>query len=104
MNEREYAKELEKALEKYPMALKVTEVAEILRVSKFLVYRMINEKKISAITIGRERRISKNEVLYFLVTGKSLCSNPNSDLIDESEKNSWTLEKVCDMCCVTTES
>lgn len=87
-------------LSDYPFALRVTEVAEVLRVSKFLVYRMINEHQLMAITVGREKRISKSELIHFIQTGKSLYTNPEMVLVDKSVENSWTLEKVCDMCCV----
>lgn len=54
MDNREYTK----ALKNYPMALNVREVAEILRISTKLVYRLINNGTILSVKIGRENNKS----------------------------------------------
>ena len=46
-------KEYEKSLCKYPPALTVAEVSEILRVSTKTVYKLIKEKTLPAVKVGR---------------------------------------------------
>lgn len=99
MDNREYTK----ALKQYPMALKVTEVAEILRISTSLVYRMINDNQLMAVKVGREKRIPKTELICFIRTGRCSQSNPNSNFSKQSSNNSWTSEKLCGICVVATE-
>lgn len=62
MDNREYTK----ALKNYPMALNVREVAEILRISTKLVYRLINNGTILSVKIGRENRIPKAELIAYI--------------------------------------
>lgn len=62
MDNREYTK----ALKNYPMALNVREVAEILRISTKLVYRLINNGTILSVKIGRENRIPKAELIAYM--------------------------------------
>lgn len=62
MDNREYVK----ALKHYPMALTVKETAEILRISTKLVYRMIHDKTIVSVKIGRENRIPKTELILYM--------------------------------------
>lgn len=62
MDNREYTK----ALKNYPMALNVREVAEILRISTKLVYRLIKNGTILSVKIGRENRILKTELIAYM--------------------------------------
>ena len=62
MDNREYVK----ALKNYSMALNVKEVAEILRVSTKMVYRMIHEHTLPSVKIGRENRIPKTELIVYM--------------------------------------
>lgn len=59
-------KEHEKELRCYPAALTVTEVAEILRVSTKTVYKLIKEKSLPAVKVGRENRIAKSQLIDYL--------------------------------------
>ena len=52
-------KEYERSLCKYPAALTAAEVSEILRVSIKTVYKLIKEKALPAVKVGREKRIAK---------------------------------------------
>ncbi|WP_255202564.1 helix-turn-helix domain-containing protein [Acutalibacter muris] len=54
-------KEREKELRCYPAALTAAEVAEILRVSIKTVYKLIKDKTIPAVKVGRENRIAKSQ-------------------------------------------
>lgn len=64
-------KEREKELRCYPAALTATEVAEILRVSTKTVYKLIKEKSLPAVKVGRENRIAKfNFKVQILSLGK----------------------------------
>ena len=96
MDNREYVK----ALKNYPMALKVAEVAEILRISQALVYRLIKEEKIASVKIGRENRIAKTELICYMRTGKSCFSDTKTQLAPKTSDNSWTSEKLCGICVV----
>ena len=62
MDNREYTK----ALKNYPMALNVREVAEILRISTKLVYRLIKNGTILSVKIGRENRIPKADLITYM--------------------------------------
>lgn len=53
-------KEHEKELRCYPAALTAAEVAEILRVSTKTVYKLIKDKSLPAVKVGRENRIAKS--------------------------------------------
>lgn len=59
-------KEYEKLLCKYPTALTVAEVSEILRVSTKTVYKLIKEKNLPAVKVGRENRIAKSHLINYL--------------------------------------
>lgn len=54
---------------KWPEFMTVPEVAEILRVSKMTVYRMVHREDIAAIRVGRGFRISAQEVRRVLHDG-----------------------------------
>ena len=72
MDNREYTK----ALKNYSMALTVKETSEILRVSTKLVYRMIHDKTIHSVKIGRENRIPKSELILYM-RGQPLTFEPS---------------------------
>lgn len=59
-------KEYEKSLCKYPTTLTVAEVSEILRVSTKTVYKLIKEKNLPAVKVGRENRIAKSQLIDYL--------------------------------------
>lgn len=48
--------------EELPVFLRVKEVAEILRVSEPLIYKMIQEGKIDCIRLGKVIRVPREEV------------------------------------------
>ena len=62
MDNREYSK----ALKHYSMSLTVKEVAEIMRVSTKLIYRMIHEGILIYVKIGREIRVPKTAVIAYM--------------------------------------
>ena len=62
-------KEHEKELRCYPAALNAAEVAEILRVSTKTVYKLIKEKSLPAVKVGRENRIAKSQLIDYLRQG-----------------------------------
>ena len=59
-------KEREKELRCYPAALTAAEVAEILRVRTKTVYKLIKEKTLPAVKVGRENRIAKSHLINYL--------------------------------------
>lgn len=71
MDNREYSK----ALKHYSMSLTVKEVAEIMRVSTKLIYRMIHEGVLIYVKIGREIRVPKTAVIAYM-RGAPNDSNP----------------------------
>ena len=59
-------KECEKELRCYPAALTAAEAAQILRVSIKTVYKLIHEKTLPAVKVGRENRIAKSQLIDYL--------------------------------------
>lgn len=71
-------KEHEKELRCYPAALTAAEVAEILRVSTKTVYKLIKDKSLPAVKVGRENRIAKSQLIDYLRQRERPGSNPKS--------------------------
>ena len=76
-------KEHEKELRCYPVALTAAEVAEILRVSTKTVYKLIKEKSLPAVKVGRENRIAKSQLIDYLRQREVPSSNPTGYIIKE---------------------
>ena len=53
----------------YPDILSVAQLMEILQIGRILAYKLIEEKKVKALKIGREYKIIKNSVLEFINNG-----------------------------------
>lgn len=53
-------------LEKYNDVLTVSEVAEILHVSKHLIRSLIKNNNLKGFMIGREYRVSKKELINYI--------------------------------------
>jgi len=96
-------KEYEKSLCKYPTARTVAEVSEILRVSTKTVYKLIKEKNLPAVKVGRENRIAKSHLINYLRQIDKGDSNPKVYLIEKTQNNVWTCKQSCDIVCVGTE-
>ena len=75
-------KEHEKELRCYPAALTAAEVAEILRVSTKTVYKLIKEKSLPAVKVGRENRIAKSQLIDYLRQRERPSSNPKICFLD----------------------
>ena len=54
------------SLEHLPLALTVAEVAEILSVSKGVVYEMVAREELRSIRVGKQIRISKAALLTYM--------------------------------------
>ena len=89
-------REHQKKLKNYPDALTAKEVAEILRISIKTTYKLINEKAIPSIKVGREKRIAKTHLIEYLQNKDKTTTNPEVYFIEETSDNVWTLEKTCD--------
>ena len=50
-----------------PLTLSVTEVAAVLGVGRNTAYNLVKSGELKALRIGRQIRVSKNELLRFLV-------------------------------------
>lgn len=96
-------KEYEKSLCKYPAVLTVAEVSEILRVSTKTVYKLIKEKNLPAVKVGRENRIAKSHLINYLRQIDNRDSNPKFYLIEKTQNNVWTCKQSCDIVCVGAE-
>ena len=57
---------IENYLKEYPAVLTVKQVAEILGVCKASVLRLIHEKKLQAIKVGRLYKIPKDQIVDYL--------------------------------------
>lgn len=76
-------KEHEKELRCYPAVLTAAEVAEVLRVSTKTVYKLIKEKSLPAVKVGRENRIAKSHLINYLRQIDKGDSNPKVYLIEK---------------------
>lgn len=90
-------KEYEKSLCKYPVALTSKEVAEILRVSVKTVYKLIKEKTLPAVKVGRENRIAKSQLIDYLQQKDRTSSNPKVYYLEKTSDNVWTCKPTCDI-------
>ena len=54
------------SMELLPLALSVADVAEILGVSKGVVYEMVAREELTSIRVGRQIRISKGALLSYM--------------------------------------
>ena len=50
----------------YPDIVSVEDLMEMLKIGKVLAYRIIDEKKIKAIKIGREYKITKESIIKLI--------------------------------------
>ena len=90
-------KEREKELRCYPAALTAAEVAEILRDSIKTVYKLIKDKTIPAVKVGRENRIAKSQLIDYLQRKDFLSSNPTVCFLEKTSDNVWTCQTSCDI-------
>lgn len=81
-------KEHEKELRCYPAALNAAEVAEILRVSTKTVYKLIKEKSLPAVKVGRENRIAKSQLIDYLRQREVPSSNPKVCFLEKTPEKS----------------
>ena len=88
-------KEREKELRCYPAALTAAEVAEILRVSTKTVYKLIKEKTLPAVKVGRENRIAKSQLIDYLQQKDRTSSNTRVYYLEKTSDNVWTCEPTC---------
>ena len=54
----------------YPDILSVQQLMELLQIGKVLAYRLIEEKKVKAIKIGREYKVLKTSIIEFINNGE----------------------------------
>ena len=77
---------------KYPDALRLNELADMLGVSTKLASRLVRDGTIPSVKIGREYRIAKsNAVKYLLGKQKECVVSVNLN------PKEWTLQQVCGM-------
>ncbi len=96
MNKKEY----ERSLCKYPAALTAAEVSEILRVSIKTVYKLIKEKSLPSVKVGRENRIAKSHLINYLRQMDKSDSHPKVYFFEKTRDNLWTCRQTCDIVCV----
>ena len=90
-------KECEKELRCYPAALTAAEAAQILRVSIKTVYKLIHEKTLPAVKVGRENRIAKSQLIDYLQQKNLSSSNPKVCFLEKTSDNVWTCKPSCDI-------
>lgn len=54
----------------YPEIISVDQVIKLLQIGKVLAYKLIREKKIKAVKIGREYKIIKSSVIDLILSGE----------------------------------
>ena len=52
--------------EEYPELVSVSDLMNMLGIGRVLVYRLITDKKVKAVKIGREYKIVKNSVIALI--------------------------------------
>lgn len=97
-------KEREKELRCYPAALTAAEVGEILRVSVKTVYKLIKEKTLPAVKVGRENRIAKSQLIDYLQQRDKISSNPSVYFLGKTLDNVWTCKPTCGIVRVGNET
>lgn len=88
-------KEIAHSLKEYPTALNVKEVAKILRVSTKTAYKLIDERKLPAVKVGRSYRIAKSDIVSYLRQKDKQSSNPKCVTFDNTPDNVWTFPSSC---------
>ena len=56
----------------YPDVVNVVQLKEMLGIGITLAYRLVRERKIKANKVGRQYKIPKKNVIYYLIEGKCL--------------------------------
>lgn len=90
-------KEHEKELCCYPAVLTAAEVAEVLRVSTKTVYKLIKEKSLPAVKVGRENRIAKSQLIDYLRQRERPSLNPKICFLEKTPEKVWTCAVSCDI-------
>ena len=78
-------------------ALNAAEVAEILRVSTKTVYKLIKEKSLPAVKVGRENRIAKSQLIDYLRQREVTSSDPKVCFLEKTPEKVWTCAVSCDI-------
>ena len=77
---------------KYPDALRLNELADMLGVSTKLASRLIRDGEIPAVKIGREYRIAKSNAVKYLLGKQKECV-----VSVKLNPKEWTWQTVCGM-------
>lgn len=67
---KENKKENQELFTNYPDVLSVAQLMDLLQIGRLLAYKLIEEKKIKAIKIGREYKILKNSIIELINNGE----------------------------------
>ena len=67
---KENKKENQELFTNYPDILSVAQLMDLLQIGRLLAYKLIEEKKIKAIKIGREYKILKNSIIELINNGE----------------------------------
>lgn len=59
--------------ESYPEILSAEQLMEILQIGKVLAYKLITDKKIKAVKIGREYKIVKASVINYILSDEEVA-------------------------------
>lgn len=59
--------------ENYPEILTIEQLMEMLQIGKVLAYKLIADKKIKAIKIGREYKIIKASVINYILSDEEVA-------------------------------
>ena len=79
------------------LTMTAAEVAEILRVSTKTVYKLIKEKSLPAVKVGRENRIAKSQLIDYLRQRETSSSNPKICFLEKTPEKVWTCAVSCDI-------
>ena len=68
-----------------------------LRVSTKTVYKLIKEKALPAVKVGRENRIAKSQLIDYLRQREGKSSNPKVCFLEKTPEKVWTCVVSCDI-------
>lgn len=79
----------------YPDVMSTKELAECLQVSTKLATKLLKDKVIYSVMVGRSYRVSKKNVIEYLSDSPRMLGNNHCVVNVTSNPKDWTSEKLC---------
>ena len=91
------------ALKKYPDVMSLSQMAECLGISTKLASRILREREIYSVKIGREYRISKSAIMEYVSGKRRHTAQKNCVESVTSNPQGWTSDDKRGILCVAAE-